>query len=82
MSQIRRKKGKVFPTEKIDDGWPESAEKHVTPMLLEVVHKCTVVSVLLMIQVQKGSGDEQKGDNRDDMLDSKQVEDKKKLYFE
>ena len=36
---------------KLDDGWPESAEDQVTLVLLEVVHKRTVVNVLIVIQL-------------------------------
>ena len=36
---------------KLDDGWPESAEEQVTLVLLEVVHKRTVVNVLILIQL-------------------------------
>ena len=37
--------------QKLDDGWPESAEEQVTLVLLELVHKRTVVNVLILIQL-------------------------------
>ena len=35
----------------LDDGWPASAEEQVTLVLLELVHKRTVVNVLIVIQL-------------------------------
>ena len=66
---------------KLDDGWPESAEEQVTLVLLEVVHKKTVVNVLILIQLMNRKEMRvinrkeiiEKGDNRDDMLDSRQI---------
>ena len=36
---------------KLDDGWPESAEEQVTLVSLEVVHKRTLVNVLILIEL-------------------------------
>ena len=66
-----------YPKHKeLDEGWPESAEEHVTLVLLEGVQKRCVVSWRC---IEDDSDDEQKGDIRDDMLDSKQMTDKKKV---
>ena len=66
----------IPPTMKLDDGWPESAEEHVTLVLLEGVQKRCVVSWRC---IEDDSDDEQKGDIRDDMLDSKQMKNNKKV---
>ena len=42
--------GETFWCNKLDNGWPESAEEQVTLVLYEVVHKRTVVNVLILIQ--------------------------------
>ena len=41
----------IAVTIELDDGWPESAEEQVTLVLLKVVHKRTVVNVLILIQL-------------------------------
>ena len=41
----------VLETKELDDGWPESAEEQVTLVLLELVHKRTVVNALILIQL-------------------------------
>ena len=43
--------GFVFFKKETDNGWPESAEEQATLVLLEVVHKRTVVNVLLLIHL-------------------------------
>ena len=42
---------RFFFKKKLDDGWPESAEEQDTLVLLELVHKRTVVNVLILIQL-------------------------------
>ena len=66
---------------KLDDGWPESAEEQVTLVLLELVHKRTIVNVVDSDSIDEQTRDEvmnrkeliEKGDNRDDMLEMKRI---------
>ena len=65
---------------KLDDGWPESAEEHDTLVLFwRECKEYTKKYVVSWRCIDHDSDDEQKGDNRDDMFDSKQMKDKKKV---
>ena len=64
----------------LDDGWPESAEEHVTLVLLQRECKKYIKRYVVSWRcIDHDSDDEQKGDNRDDMFDSKQMKDKTKV---
>ena len=67
--------------ETLDDGWPESVEKHVTLVLCYYKENArSTHKICCKLKMYRSwSNDEQTGDNRDDMLDSKRMKAKQKM---